>query len=118
MNYYHKKVNAEVIVYSTVELMITKYCPLNLLVNKDKSCTVCMNGNKYYLKDRNDEKYRLLHDPSHHITHIMHHKPLVKIDHIDYYKSLGIKDYRIEFLDEKIDKCEDILNQVESVLNK
>lgn len=112
MDYYDNKLNIEMIIYSNVELMITKYCPLKYLVNKNNVCNVCGNGNKYYLMDRNNEKYRILTDHEIHLTHIMDYKVLNKIDNLDYYKSLGINNFRIELLDETEDEVLELLNEV------
>ena len=79
MNYYENKCNVELMIYGTIELMLMKYCPINLNVNKDKVCHVCLDNHKYYLKDRNDKLYRILTDALSHQTHIMHYKPVSKI---------------------------------------
>ncbi len=112
MNHYESKCNVELMVYGTIELMLMKYCPINLNVNKDKVCHVCLDNHKYYLKDRNDKLYRILTDVETHQTHIMHYKPVSKIENIRYYYDLGIRNYRLELLDEDYDATEKLLNSL------
>lgn len=115
LNNYKSFVPLEVIVYSNIELMITKYCPLNMLANDKKICSVCSDRNKYYLLDRNNKKFRILNDVDVHLTHIMDHKPTNRIYSIDLYKSIGIKNYRIELLDENY---HDSLSIIKEVISK
>jgi len=95
----NKKQNLEIIVYGRVELMISKYCPLNMLINKDnKKCNLC-DENNYYLKDKDEKSYPIVNEK--HLTHILHCKNINLIDNIRQYKTLGINNYRIELYDEK-----------------
>lgn len=104
--------NIEVYLYGRPEVMITKYCPLNLLVNKDKICKVCMNNNHYYLEDRNKKLYPIISDiKENHLTHIFHYKEINNIESLKEYQKMGIRNYRIEFLEENA-------NQVKSILCK
>lgn len=112
LNYYKENVPLEMIIYSNIELMIMKYCPLNMLVNDKKFCTVCSDSNKYYLLDRNNKKFRLLTDVDVHLTHIMNYKPMNKIDNLEFYKNVGIKNFRIEFLDENYNDALNIIKEV------
>lgn len=116
MNYYHGKVNVEIIVRSYLELMIMKYCPLNLNVNKDKICHVCSNEHKYYLVDRFDKKYRILCDADTHLTHIMNYRYIDNYEKIDFYKRLGINNYRIELLDEDYEEADRLLKKLKELL--
>lgn len=112
MNYYNNKCNVELLIYGTLELMLTKYCPLNLNVNKDKVCHVCQDNHKYYLKDRNEKKYRIINDMQGHYTHIMHYKPIDKRANKEYYYQLGIKNYRLELLDEDYETTKMLINSL------
>jgi len=115
MNYYDNKCNVELIIYGTIELMLLKYCPINLNVNKDVHCHACSDGHKYYLKDRNGKKYRIITDVLNHHTHIMHYKPIDKIDNIKYYYDLGIRNYRLELLDEDYETTEKLINSLKEM---
>ena len=111
-NYYKGNIPLEVIVYSNIELMITKYCPLNMLVNEKKICNVCLDKNKYYLVDRNNKKFRILTDVDVHLTHIMNYKPTIRLDSIDLYKKAGINNYRIELLEENYNDAFSVIKDV------
>ena len=107
-----KKYNVEILVYGKVELMIMKYCPLRLNLN---NCSVCKeNKNKYYLVDKDNNKYRILRNNC--ITSIMHYKNTDKISDISKYKELNIYNYRIDLLDESKEEVEDIINKVREYL--
>lgn len=112
MDNYNNKCNVELIAYGTIELMLTKYCPLNLNVNRDKICHICLDKHKYYLKDRNDKLYRILTDVENHHSHIMHYKPINRIDNLKYYFDLGIRNYRLELLDEDYETTEKLINSL------
>ncbi|MDE5631181.1 MAG: hypothetical protein K2I70_06240, partial [Bacilli bacterium] len=112
MSYYDKKCNVELIVYGTIELMLMKYCPINLNANKDRVCRVCLDNHKYYIKDRNDKVYRILTDVDTHHAHIMHYNPINKIDNIKSYYYLGIRNYRLELFDEDYETTAKLINSL------
>lgn len=109
-NRYGYFANVDVIVYGKVDLMIMKYCPLNLLVNKEKTCCVCKNHKKYYLEDRKNEKYRILQKRE--ITHIVHSKNIDLLDKIQWFKKQNITNYTILLLDETEEEIKNILKKV------
>ena len=105
----------EMIVYGRIELMITKYCPLNMLLNNDnKKCNLCLNEDKYYLKDEQNREYPLIH--SKHITYIMHNKNLNLFNNIDEYKSKGVNCFRLELFDEDRDTTIELIDKLKGVL--
>lgn len=90
--------NLEVLIYGYPELMVMKYCPLNALLKKDNSpCKICKNKS-FYLKDRNNEKYKI-HNVNC-LNYIMGYKSINNIDKIIEYKKMGINNFRIDLLDE------------------
>ncbi len=95
---FKKNPNLDIVIYGKVDLMIMKYCPLNLLVNKDKTCRICKNGQKYYLQDRKNELYRILQKNE--ITHLIHSKNINYLSDIDKLKKIGISNFTIILLDE------------------
>lgn len=117
MSLHKKMVNAEILIYGRIELMLMKYCPLNKLVNKNKVCNVCQNQNKYYLKDRNNKLYPLLNNVLTHNTAILNHEITNKIDNIEFYKNLGISNFRIEFFDETYEETLEILKECKFTVN-
>ncbi len=102
--------NLELIIYGNIEAMVTKYCILNKHINeKLKSCSICKNEDKYYLVDRKEEKYRILTDNMCNNI-IMSYKKINLIGKINYYKELGINNFRFQFLDENYDQVTKILS--------
>lgn len=90
--------NVEELIYGYPELMIMKYCPLNSLLKKDNApCSICKNKN-FYLKDRNNEKYKIYNVNC--LNYIMGYKPINNIDKIIEYQKMGINNFRIDLLDE------------------
>lgn len=114
-NYINSNVDIEMIVYGRLELMITKYCPLNMILNKDnKKCNLCLMKDKYYLKDDQNRMYPLLH--SKHLTHIMHYKNIDLINNINNYIDKGINCFRLELFDEDSEDITRIINKLRSSL--
>lgn len=106
----------QVLVYGRLEAMIMKYCPLKMLVNKDKSvCNVCRNGKKYELVDRNQAHYPLVQEKE--LTHIFYHQVYSLESSLLELKEMGIKEYRFEFFDENGSQVEDILKKWKSLLS-
>lgn len=106
----------QVLVYGRLEAMIMKYCPLKMLVNKDKSiCNVCRNGKKYELVDRNQAHYTLVQEKE--LTHIFYHQVYSLESSLLELKKMGIKEYRFEFFDENGSQVEDILKKWKSLLS-
>lgn len=97
VDYYHLdnliKDKIELIVYGRLELMITKSCPI-----KELGECPCNKKDNYFLEDVNKNKYPIVHHDC--LTHIMHYKNINYLDNINYYKSIGIKSYRLELYDE------------------
>ena len=106
----------ELYLYGRPEVMIMKHCPLNMLVNKEKICTICSNNKNYYLKDRNGKLYPIISFPKeNHLTHIFYHENIDLLNDIKEYQSMGIKNYRIEFLDESKEETKLIICKIKSV---
>ncbi len=102
------KDKVELLVYGKVELMLTKSCPI-----KEVNMCPCNKEDIYYLEDINKNKYRILH--SNCLTHIMHYKNIDYLDKIDYYKSIGIKSFRLELLDEDYNETIKLINTIKKV---
>lgn len=109
----HNNYNVEMLLYSTFELMITKYCPVNKVVNKDTICTKCMK-NEYKLVDRNGSKYPIKTDVLNHLTHILDSKVTNNIEKLKYYYNLGIRNFRIELNSEDSKEIDDIIKNLDN----
>lgn len=106
----------EMIVYGRLDLMFMKYCPLNMLINKDeKRCSLCSKGKQYYLKNKQNERFPIVNEK--HYTHILHHKNRDILDKIPKYKKLGIKCYRIELFDENKDELKELLDRAKRIVS-
>ncbi len=96
--------------YGRVELMVMKYCPMNMLINNNnKKCNLCDN-NSYYLKDLNDEIYPLINDK--HITHILDSKNVNLLTNLKSYIDWGFNSFRIELFNEKKEDIKKIIKIV------
>lgn len=111
--YVENKDKIEVFVYGKPEVMVMKHCPLNMLVNQEKNCTICQSKDKYYLKDRNDKQYRIRSEKQeNHLTHLFHYKNLDIREQIKELQKIGIENYRIELLEETKEEVESILCKI------
>ena len=111
----NSNIDIEMIIYGRLELMITKYCPLNTLINKDdKKCNLCLNKDRYYLKDDKNRRYPLIHNK--HITHIMHHKNLNLFNDVYEYKNRGVNCFRLELFDENKDEMLCLISKLKGAL--
>lgn len=95
----------ELIIYGRLELMLTKSCPI-----KEIELCPCKKEDKYYLEDIHNNRYSILLENC--LTHIMHHKNISYLDNIKYYKSIGIRSYRLELFDEDYDKVIKLIEKV------
>lgn len=107
----HNNYNVEILLYSTFELMITKYCPVNKVANKDTVCTKCMK-NEYKLVDRNGSKYPIKTDVKNHLTHILNSKVTNNLEKFKYYYNLGIRNFRIELNSEGSKEIDAIIKKL------
>ena len=96
----------ELIIYGRLELMLTKSCPI-----KEIGLCPCKKEDKYFLEDIHNNRYPILHENC--LTHIMHHKNINYLDNLNYYKSIGIRSYRLELFDEDYDKVIALINEIE-----
>ena len=95
-------------VYGRVELMVTKYCPMNMIINIDnKNCNLCTK-NQYTLKDQFNNLYPLVNEK--HITHILDSKNFNILDRIDEFIDFGLTSFRIDLFDENSSDVEKIIN--------
>ena len=105
----------EVLVYGRVEVMIMKYCPLKMLINKDNDkCCVCRNGKTYHLKDRNGSVYPLIQENE--LTHIFNYNCVNLLDDLDDFKEMGLTRYRLDFFDESYEDVKKLLKKIKNVL--
>ena len=102
--------NVEVLIYGKLELMIMKYCPINKNVLWNGVCNACFS-NKFYLDDRGNHRFRLLGDNNHYMR-IYDFENVDFLDKVDYLKSIGITNFRIDLLDEDVKEIKTILEKL------
>lgn len=97
----------ELIIYGRLELMVMKYCPLKKCL---EFCNNCKSSNdKFYLEDKNCNRYPMFRNNC--LTHIMHYNIMDKIDNINIYKDMGIKNYRLELFDEDKKELQELIDR-------
>lgn len=102
--------NMEVLIYGKLELMLMKYCPVKYLINKNEKCSSCLN-NKYYLDNRKGKSFRLLKDDIHNMR-VLDFDNVDLISDMDYLKSIGVTNFRIDLLDENENEINEILRKI------
>ena len=101
---------SELIVYGKLPLMTNNYCYLGSSNKCYPECTKnCINGEKYYLKDRMNFKFRIVPDNTSSLTTIYNSKT-TSITYNDLYIDFA----RIDILDEKAKDIQNIINTVKS----
>ncbi len=119
VNNIKNKSKIEIFLYGRPEVMLLKYCPLNMLVNKDETCKICLNNNKYYFKDRNQKLYPIINNiEENHLTHLFYYKNIDNFNSLKEYQKLGIKNFRLEFFDESPEEIKKIICKIKSVKNE
>ena len=87
--------NLSILIYGKVELMIMKHCILNENIKNNKvPCDICKQNNKYYLEDRNNERYTIKNDKC--LTTLLSNKIVDRTKDLDKIK---IKNYYISLID-------------------
>lgn len=107
----------EQIVYGRTELMLSKYCPIAKTVGFQRThCHLCEH-NQYALKDRMDYLFPLLDDGDCNIR-LLNSKPLCLIDHLDFFKEIGMAKVRLDFTIESANETADIVEAFQRALRK
>ncbi|HAX02357.1 MAG: hypothetical protein A2Y45_03585 [Tenericutes bacterium GWC2_34_14] len=96
-------------VYGRTDLMITKYCPIAKTFKTQPNCHLC-EKNQYYLEDRTNSKFPLIHDGNCNLR-ILHSKVLNVLGYAQELSSLGIT-LRIHLTTENEDEAYHVLSQI------
>ncbi len=97
--------NTEILLYGKVQVMKINHC----LVNKNRDCKSCkLNNSNKKLVDAFNREYKILCRNK--INYLYNFKANNNMNEIYYYKDLGIKNFRIDFLDESTLEIIKILN--------
>lgn len=102
--------NIDLFIYGRVELMITKYCPMNMIINNNKKeCNLCYKNN-YSLKDKDNNIYPII--TNNHVVTILDNKPFNNLNMLDKYLEYGFNSFRIDLFDEEKEKIIKIINTI------
>ncbi|MBU1093469.1 MAG: DUF3656 domain-containing protein [Firmicutes bacterium] len=105
--------NLEFIVYGHVDLMISKYCPIEKTYKTRTNCHLC-ELNQYYLQDRLGLKLPLVNDGNCNIR-ILNSKALHLIEYIHELKEAKINTLRLDFTIEKYHDVTQLIKAYEHV---
>ncbi|MBR1386665.1 MAG: U32 family peptidase [Bacilli bacterium] len=102
--------NISLMIYGRVELMVSKYCPMNMIIENDnKKCDLCTK-NVYALKDKDDNIYPIVNEI--HLTHILDSQNLDLLDNLPDYLDFGIRNFRLDLYDEKENEIENLIKVI------
>lgn len=112
-NFLENDYNNEIVVYGRLELMITKYCIMNMVLNNDlKKCNLCFK-NKYSLVDDKGRVYPMLHDR--HLTTIFDCKNINLFSDICRLRD-KFNNFRIDLFDEDYIKTKELIEKCRQML--
>lgn len=109
-----KKDNKIVILYGSLEYMVSEYCPMGSVVggrSTGKECTMPCLKEEYFLKDRLNEKYPVKSD-LYCRSYILSSKPKNITHGIKELKEVGYKNFRLDFWDEDNKTMKYILDKI------
>ena len=94
------------IIYGKPRVMMMKHC----LINDIKDCDNCkLKNSDRILTDSFNRNYKVICAKGY--NYIYNHKPILKIRDLKLYKEMGVKNFRIDFLDESNYEIEKILGE-------
>lgn len=102
----------EIVIYGYIPLMVTAQC-LNKTINKP--CN--KEAQTYELKDRKNIVFKVFRDCKVCQNTIYNSLPIVLIDKYKDLKAIGIRNLRLEFLDESPSDVKEIMNYTIGILN-
>ncbi|WP_079427988.1 U32 family peptidase [Clostridium oryzae] len=110
----NNKFNNMVLIYGKIELMVSEYCAVGSVLGGNtikKSCNEkCMGGN-YVLKDRMDKEFVLKQDIFCR-SYIYNSVPINLTENISELGKLGIRGFRVDFIDEDYNRTYDIAKSI------
>lgn len=100
-------ISAQYVIYGKTELMVSQYCPIGSVMggmSSDKNCNVkCKNGS-FVIKDRTGTEFLIITDDFCR-SHIYNSVSSNLIPNLDSIKKIGIKYFRIDFIDENYEEA-------------
>ncbi|WP_446897576.1 DUF3656 domain-containing U32 family peptidase [Clostridium sp. LBM24168] len=105
------KSECQVMVYGRIQLMVSEYCVIGSTFGgrtASKKCNNACSCSSYFLVDRKNKRFPLMTDEFCR-GYIYNSVPLNLLPNIKELKNMGIKSFRIDFLDEDYEQAKDIL---------
>ncbi|WML35813.1 DUF3656 domain-containing protein [Clostridium sp. OS1-26] len=104
----------QILVYGKVELMVSEYCPIGSVFGGKSACKDCSRAcekGQFVLKDRKGEEFVLKNDRFCR-SYIYNNVPTNLISNIRELRTMGIRSYRVDLIDESYDEAKRILESV------
>lgn len=110
---YQMKANFVYPVYGRTELMLSEYCPIQMVEKKDdkKQCGLCRGSTRYALVDMKKQRYPIMGDEACRM-HLLQDEPRNEIDVIAYAQKKGIEHFLCVFTIEDRKECKAVLQQL------
>lgn len=105
--------SAEILAYGKIELMVSEYCAIGSTFGDKtelKECSGACDREEYSLIDRKNKEFVLKTDKFCR-SYIYNSVPLNLISNIPELRSMGIKSFRIDFIDESYEQAKSILDE-------
>jgi putative protease len=102
----------EAVVYGSIPLMTSEYCPVGSAAGSFKAGTACKNAcvkSSYRLKDRKGMEFPIICDKVDCRSTVMNSNVLFLIDSIEKFRSAGIDSVRLNITDEDGDMTREIV---------
>ncbi len=96
--------NSEVIIHGKLSMMLTKQCPIGLYVSNkgdNKYCDMRNHNERYYLKDRIDERFLIKCNCDDCYVEILNSEYLFMLNKFDDLKNINSKFYKVVLTDER-----------------
>lgn len=103
--------NVQVLTYGKIESMVSEYCPIGSILggrNRKSDCSCKCNEGIFYLKDKIGAEF-LVKTDKYCRSHIFNNVPLNILDRTTELKSMEVKSFRIDFIDENYDEAVKVL---------
>lgn len=110
------QVPLQMLLYGKVELMVSEYCAIGSTFGErcsSKNCNRTCNSGNFILKDRMGEEFTLKTDKFCR-SYVYNSVPNNLIPNINELKSMNVKSFRIDFIDEDYDETKRILQSIKS----
>ncbi|WP_138205154.1 DUF3656 domain-containing U32 family peptidase [Haloimpatiens lingqiaonensis] len=102
----NEAIPAQYVIYGKTELMVSQYCPIGSVMggmSSDKNCNGKCKSGSFVIKDRTGAEFPIITDDFCR-SHIYNSVSSNLIPNLDSLKKIGIKHFRIDFIDENYEE--------------